>query len=66
MRFVGQYARFENLEDSQYGDDFNPSSMSNGMQRNSSFDTPMTTTIRSSMNDSDIGIDFDEHSDAPF
>lgn len=65
MRFVGQYARFENIEDSAYDNDFNPTSMSSGMTRNSSFDAPPSTTFRSSM-DNIPDVDFDVNSDIPF
>lgn len=53
MRFVGKYARFENMEDHYGGPaaDFNPSSLSAGMTTNSSFDeTPRTITLGSNMN----------------
>lgn len=66
MRFVGQFARFENFEDeaTNFNDDFNPTSMSSGMSRNSSFDAP-ATTFRSSM-DNIPDVDFNENSDVPF
>jgi len=51
LRFVSHYARFENFEDVVGGGDFNPSSLSAGMQSNNEFDTPpRTITLGSSMN----------------
>ncbi len=54
LRFVGKYARFENMED-QYnsapGTDFNPNAMSAGMSMNRGFDeSPRTITLGSNMN----------------
>lgn len=53
LRFVGQYARFENFEDtfdSGGGGDFTPSSLNAGMSVNRDFDVPRTTTLSSRMN----------------
>ena len=53
LRFVGKYARFENMED-QYnsgGGDFNPNSANAGMSMNRGFDeSPRTITLGSNMN----------------
>lgn len=49
LRFVGQYARFENLDDVPEND-FAPSSMNAGMASSRAFDTPNTITLKSSMN----------------
>lgn len=65
MRFVGQFARFENFEDeTNFNEDFNPGSLNSGMARNASFDTP-AKTFRSSM-DNIPDVDFNENSDVPF
>ncbi len=68
MRFVGQFARFENLEDAEYMEgpvgDFNPASANAGMSMNNSFDMP-TTTIRSNMNNIP-DTDFNLNDDVPF
>ncbi len=65
MRFVGQFARFENFEDeTNFNEDFNPTSLNSGMTRNASFDTP-AKTFRSSM-DNIPDVDFNENSDVPF
>jgi replicative DNA helicase len=53
LRFVGQYARFENFEDtfdSGGGGDFQPSALNAGMSVNHDFDAPRTTTLSSRMN----------------
>ena len=67
MRFVGQFARFENMEDTYAaGGDFNPTSMSAGMTMNTSFDeAPRTITRGSSMNNLPDD-DFSSSDDVPF
>jgi replicative DNA helicase len=51
LRFVGQYARFENF-DEYTGGDFNPTSLNAGMAANNSFDDiPRTITLGSKMSD---------------
>ncbi len=64
LRFVSQYARFENFDD--VVGDFNPSSMSAGMQSNQDFDSvPRTITLGSSMNSIDDD-DFTLNESEPF
>jgi replicative DNA helicase len=53
LRFVGQYARFENFEEafeSSSNTDFQPSALNAGMSVNRDFDSPRTITLGSSMN----------------
>jgi replicative DNA helicase len=66
LRFVGQYARFENFEDVvDTGADFQPSSLNAGMSANRDFDTPSPTiSIRSNMNN--IDDDFTLGDSTPF
>ncbi len=69
LRFVGQFARFENLEDTFANprNDFNPNSMNAGMNRNQSFDEqPRFITRGSSMNDADDDDDFSNMDSTPF
>lgn len=65
LRFVGQYARFENFEDVVDTGDFNPTSMSAGMTVNKEFDAPpRTITLGSNMNN--IDDDFTLGDSTPF
>ena len=65
LRFVSQYARFENFDD-VVGGDFNPNSLSAGMQSNQDFDSsPRTITLGSSMNSIDDD-DFTLNDSDPF
>jgi replicative DNA helicase len=66
MRFVGQYARFENFDDvADTGGDFQPSSLNAGMTANREFDMPSPTiTLRSNMNN--IDDDFTLGDSTPF
>jgi len=69
MRFVGQYARFENFEDTYNttGGDFDPKSTGAGMSVNRSFDDVNTITKASNMNNVvDEDEDFMLNSDTPF
>jgi replicative DNA helicase len=69
MRFVGQYARFENFEDAYNttGADFDPKSTGAGMSVNRSFDDVHTITKGSNMNNVvDDDEDFMLNSDTPF
>ncbi|MFT5580864.1 MAG: replicative DNA helicase [Lentimonas sp.] len=63
LKFVGQYARFENLESS--GFDLPDVNMPSSMNANHSFDeAPALQTIQSKMNGNED--DFTENSDSPF
>lgn len=65
LRFVGQYARFENFEDVMENNDFNPASPSAGMTVNRDFDIPTRTiTLGSNMNN--IEDDFTLGDSTPF
>ena len=69
LRFVGEFARFENLSASPelLPNDFN--SNGNALTNSSSFDTPQTYTVQSKINDkdqSDNGYDFTQEENAPF
>jgi replicative DNA helicase len=69
MRFVGQYARFENFEDTYNttGGDFDPKSTGAGMSVNRSFDDVHTITKGSNMNNVvDDDEDFMLNSETPF
>lgn len=64
LRFVGEYARFENLDD--YGSDFDmPSIKSNALSANQNFDASSSGsyTVSSKMNDD---FDFEVKDDNPF
>ncbi len=67
MRFVGQYARFENLEDEYNSQSiYNPNSALSGMGVNTGFDeAPRTITLGSSMN-KDAFEDFNGPTETPF
>jgi replicative DNA helicase len=68
MRFVGQFARFENMEEAYNttGGDFNPNSLSSGMSASTDFDdVPRTITLGSSMNKA-LDDDFSSSDEVPF
>lgn len=68
MRFVGQFARFENMEEAYNttGGDFNPNSLSSGMSASTDFDdAPRTITLGSSMNKA-LDDDFSSSDEVPF
>ncbi len=68
MRFVGQFARFENMEEAYNttGGDFNPTSLSSGMSASTDFDdVPRTITLGSSMNKA-LDDDFSSSDEVPF
>lgn len=66
LRFVGQYARFENFEDVvENNQDFNPASLNAGMTASRDFDMPTRTiTLGSNMNN--IEDDFIQGDSTPF
>jgi replicative DNA helicase len=70
LRFSGQFARFENLEDAYMpsNQDFNPNSVNFGMSANSGFDDqPRTITVGSNMNNhNDSDDDFLNGKESPF
>lgn len=69
LRFIGEYARFENLEDSYMSpnEDFNPASANKGIAVNTAFDNPQTITKKSAnWNNLDNDIDFGSSDDTPF
>jgi replicative DNA helicase len=66
LRFVGQYARFENFEDViENNQDFNPASLNAGLTASRDFDMPTRTiTLGSNMNN--IEDDFTQGDSTPF
>lgn len=65
LRFIGQYARFDNLENasSDFGDDMG--ALPSSMNANHGFENE-TMTIQSKMNDNNDDIDFGGDDDVPF
>ena len=68
LRFVGEFARFENMD--SFGADFEPMGMSGGgaLTANQGFETssPGQFIIQSKMNEPDDNFEFDAHNDVPF
>lgn len=62
LRFIKEYARFENLDD--YGSDFDSvGGMGNALHANQNFDSAPSMTFQSKMNED---FDFDMKEDSPF
>jgi replicative DNA helicase len=75
LRFIGEYARFENQDDSFYNQDtaqsgaFNPSSLSSGMTASQSFEISNSITLKSKgwdSRDDEDSLDLNQGDEAPF
>ncbi len=69
LRFIGEYARFENMEDAfmSPNEDFNPNSMSKAISVNKDFDNQQTITKKSAnWDNSKSDVNFDSSDETPF
>lgn len=65
LRFIGEFARFENLD--AFGSDFEPAVMGSAMNANQNFDEAATSyTIPSKMNTVEDNFDFERSEEPPF